>query len=111
MRLIRGATVIAVLALTAACTKSAGEADTPVAGNSAAQQVQATAGADSCTPEKYNGGVPQLDLKSITVGFAQSEKEANPFRITETQSIQDEASKRASSRRLCSSGDTTPMAG
>ena len=39
----------------------------------------------ACTPEKYNGGVPKLDLKTITVGFAQSEKEANPFRITETR--------------------------
>jgi galactofuranose transport system substrate-binding protein len=33
------------------------------------------------------------DLKTAKVGFAQSEKEANPFRITETQSIKDEAAK------------------
>ena len=66
----------------------------PAPARSAAQQVQATSGAAGCTPEKYNGGVPKLDLKTITVGFAQSEKEANPFRITETQSIKDEAAKR-----------------
>ena len=39
------------------------------------------------------GGVPKLDLKTATIGFAQSEKEANPFRIAETQSIKDEAAK------------------
>ena len=77
-----------------ACTKSADDGDTPGGQADAAQQVQATSGAGGCTPEKYNGGVPKLDLKNITVGFAQSEKEANPFRITETQSIKDEAAKR-----------------
>ena len=52
----------------------------------------------ACTNDKYNGaGVPKLDLKTATVGFAQSEKEANPFRIAETQSIKDEAAKLASS--------------
>src|SRR3954470_6837454 len=85
---------LAVLLIAGGCTKTAGGNDTPSTGNSAAQQVQATSGATGCTPEKYNGGVPKLDLKNITVGFAQSEKEANPFRITETQSIKDEAAKR-----------------
>ncbi|GAA1967204.1 ABC transporter substrate-binding protein [Catenulispora subtropica] len=32
-----------------------------------------------------------MDLKTAKVGFSQSEKEANPFRITETQSIKDQA--------------------
>jgi ABC-type sugar transport system substrate-binding protein len=88
-------TVLTVLVLGAgACTKSADDADGTGAQGDSAQQVQATSGAGGCTPEKYNGGVPKLDLKNITVGFAQSEKEANPFRITETQSIKDEAAKR-----------------
>jgi galactofuranose transport system substrate-binding protein len=88
------ATALAMLVLAAgACTKSADDGDSP-GGKDAAQQVQATSGGTGCTPEKYNGGVPKLDLKNITVGFAQSEKEANPFRITETQSIKDEAAKR-----------------
>ena len=83
----------ALLAAASGCTKGAN--DTPSTANSAAQQqVQNTAGAGACTYDKYNGGVPKLDLKTITVGFAQSEKEANPFRITETQSIKDEAAKR-----------------
>jgi ABC-type sugar transport system substrate-binding protein len=85
---------LAALMIAGGCTKTAGGSDTPSTGNSAAQQVQATSGATGCTPEKYNGGVPKLDLKTATVGFAQSEKEANPFRITETQSIKDEAAKR-----------------
>jgi ribose transport system substrate-binding protein len=97
-RFSRGATLGTVLALVAlggtACTKTAGDTAAPAATGSAAQQVQATSGATGCTPERYNGGVPKLDLKGITVGFAQSEKEANPFRITETQSIKDEAAKR-----------------
>ncbi|MFJ2055997.1 ABC transporter substrate-binding protein [Streptomyces sp. NPDC087908] len=38
-------------------------------------------------------GAPELDLKNAVVGFSQSEKEANPFRIAETQSIKDEAAK------------------
>ena len=32
-------------------------------------------------------------VTTATIGFAQSEKEANPFRIAETQSIKDEAAK------------------
>lgn len=96
-RFSRGATLGTVLALvamaSAACTKTAADTAAPGATGSAAQQVQATSGT-GCTPERYNGGVPKLDLKNITVGFAQSEKEANPFRITETQSIKDEAAKR-----------------
>lgn len=36
---------------------------------------------------------PNLKLKNAVVGFSQSEKEANPFRIAETQSIKDEAKK------------------
>jgi ribose transport system substrate-binding protein len=92
----RGTAATALVTLvfaTGACTKSADDGKS-TAGNDSAQQVQATSGAAGCTPDKYNGGVPKLDLKNITVGFAQSEKEANPFRITETQSIKDEAAKR-----------------
>ena len=89
-----GAAMAAALLFTvSACAKSA---DDPKPGGGAAeQQVESTAGGgDACTAAKYNGGVPKLDLKNITVGFAQSEKEANPFRITETESIKAEAAKR-----------------
>ncbi len=89
------AVILAVVGLTlmlGACTRSSGGSGGD-GGQSAAQQVQEQTGS-GCTYDKYNGGVPKLDLKSATVGFAQSEKEANPFRIAETQSIKDEAAKR-----------------
>ncbi|HEX8627350.1 MAG TPA: ABC transporter substrate-binding protein [Catenuloplanes sp.] len=91
----RSATALAALSLVlplSACAKGA-QAPAPNAGASAGQQVQTTAGA-GCTAERYNSGVPKLDLRTVTVGFAQSEKEANPFRITETESIRSEAAKR-----------------
>ena len=87
-----------LLALTVgACAKAAEAPPAAPAGSDSGQQVQATTGAAAgagCTAETYNGGVPKLDLKTITVGFAQSEKEANPFRITETESIKEEAARR-----------------
>ncbi|MEW9531961.1 ABC transporter substrate-binding protein [Microbispora sp. NPDC049125] len=88
------ATVAGLLLLTlGGCAKSVG--DGAAAPASAGQQVQATTGGESlCTPKAYGGGVPTVDLKGVTVGFAQSEKEANPFRITETRSVKDEAAKR-----------------
>ncbi|MFG3250825.1 ABC transporter substrate-binding protein [Streptomyces sp. NPDC048187] len=49
-------------------------------------------GSKTCTIDAY--GAKKIDLKNATVGFSQSEKEANPFRIAETQSIKDEAKKR-----------------
>ncbi|GAA0266358.1 ABC transporter substrate-binding protein [Cryptosporangium japonicum] len=87
-------TAVAVLLVSlGACTKTT--PGTASAGEDADQQVRSTAGSgDGCTADKYNGGVPKRDLKTITVGFAQSEKEANPFRITETESIKAEAAKR-----------------
>ncbi|MDX6254896.1 MAG: galactofuranose transport system substrate-binding protein [Frankiales bacterium] len=39
-------------------------------------------------------GIPKIDLKTDTIGWAQSEKEANPFRIQSTKSQIDEAKKR-----------------
>ncbi len=49
-------------------------------------------GSKTCAIDAYGG--KKIDLKGATVGFSQSEKEANPFRIAETQSIKDEAAKR-----------------
>lgn len=80
------------LALTA-CAKE--EDGNSAGGDDAAGQQQvvtptASAGA-TCTLQSY--GAQKLDLKNAIVGFSQSEKEANPFRIAETQSIKDEAAK------------------
>ena len=46
----------------------------------------------TCSLEEYKGD--KIDLANAVVGFSQSEKEDNPFRIAETQSIKDEAAKR-----------------
>jgi ribose transport system substrate-binding protein len=43
---------------------------------------------------RERGGVEHVDLQNALVGFAQSEREANPFRITETESIKEEAARR-----------------
>lgn len=45
----------------------------------------------TCDISTYGG--EKIDLKDAVVGFSQSEKEDNPFRIAETQSIKDEAAK------------------
>jgi ABC-type sugar transport system substrate-binding protein len=66
--------------------------ESPAAESGSEQVVQEVMEGDLCTPAAYGGsGVEVIDLASATVGFAQSEKEANPFRIAETQSIKDEA--------------------
>src|SRR3954451_3266463 len=84
--------LMASITVAAACAATPG-ASAP-AGSGGAQVVQTAAAGEACTFDKYNSaGVPKLDLKTATIGFAQSEKEANPFRIAETQSIKDEAAK------------------
>ncbi|MFD8689977.1 ABC transporter substrate-binding protein [Streptomyces sp. NPDC059651] len=59
-------------------------------GAQAAKSPESSSGS-GCSLQTY--GAPKLDLKNAVVGFSQSEKEANPFRIAETQSIKDEAKK------------------
>jgi galactofuranose transport system substrate-binding protein len=89
------AAAAALLLLTAAACARPAEAPAAAAGSDAGQQVETrTDTGGLCTAENYNGGVPALDLATATVGFAQSEKEANPFRITETESIKEEAARR-----------------
>lgn len=68
--------------------------ESPAADSGSEQVVERVAEGELCTPAAYAGtGVEIIDLASATIGFAQSEKEANPFRIAETQSIKDEAEK------------------
>src|SRR3977135_1742844 len=83
------AALVVPLMLAAGCTK--GE-DTANPGSSAGNQVVASGQAGpTCTLQQY--GASKLDLKDAVVGFSQSEKEANPFRIADPQSIKDEAAK------------------
>ncbi|MFJ9910647.1 ABC transporter substrate-binding protein [Actinacidiphila glaucinigra] len=99
----RSTRFLAVVCLTAAaaltatsCAKEEGSGSASPSSSGGAQVVQSpTAGTDAagggCTLQTY--GASKIDLKDAVVGFSQSEKEANPFRIAETQSIKDEAAK------------------
>jgi galactofuranose transport system substrate-binding protein len=83
-------------ATTEAPGTTSGATETTAAGgigtDEAAQQVARTEG-DTCVYGDYNGGVEHVDLLDGLVGFAQSEREANPFRIAETESIVAEAER------------------
>lgn len=93
--------VACVLAATATlavsgCSKSEGSDNNASSDSSQAAQAAKTppesSSGSGCSLQSY-GAPPKLDLKNAVVGFSQSEKEANPFRIAETQSIKDEAKK------------------
>ncbi|XVU25918.1 ABC transporter substrate-binding protein [Actinoplanes sp. CA-054009] len=81
----------AALLLISACAKSENDDPAPAAAGGAQVAQSAAAGGATCTIDQYGGS--KVDLTSAKVGFSQSEKEANPFRIAETQSIKDEAKK------------------
>jgi ABC-type sugar transport system substrate-binding protein len=84
----------AALLLISACAKSedSGTGSAAAPASAGAQVAQsADPNAKTCTLEQFGG--QKVDLKTAKVGFSQSEKEANPFRIAETQSIKDEAAK------------------
>ena len=87
------ATLGAALLLVSACAKSensnTGSGGAPA--SAGAQVVESGAAGPTCTLQQYGGS--KIDLKTAKVGFSQSEKEANPFRIAETKSIKDEAAK------------------
>ncbi|MEU5260511.1 ABC transporter substrate-binding protein [Amycolatopsis sp. NPDC021455] len=81
----------AALTLTSCTSREETSAAPSSGGGPAASAQSAAPAADGCTLAKT--GYPKLDVKTAVVGFSQSEKEANPFRIAETQSIRDEAAK------------------
>src|SRR4051812_10343498 len=89
-RTLLAAGLVTSLALATGCTKSEDDSGrkTSASKQDDAGQVVASPAAGSgptCTIDAYGG--KKLDLKGATVGFSQSEKEANPFRIAETASI------------------------
>ena len=91
---VRAAALVAALTVAAAgCAKSENDKQAGAQDTQGQQQVVQTpsGNAPSCTISKF--GATKFDLKSGTVGFSQSEKEANPFRIAETASIKAEAKK------------------
>ncbi|WP_326813792.1 ABC transporter substrate-binding protein [Streptomyces sp. NBC_01763] len=94
-RTLAAACLLAATATLAASGCSKSETSNNAGGDSsqeaqAAKTPEAALGS-GCSLQTY--GAPKLDLKNAVVGFSQSEKEANPFRIAETQSIKDEAAK------------------
>lgn len=94
-RTLAAACLLAATATLAASGCSKSETSNNAGGDSS-QEAQAAkapeaASGSGCSLQTY--GAPKLDLKNAVVGFSQSEKEANPFRIAETQSIKDEAAK------------------
>jgi galactofuranose transport system substrate-binding protein len=93
-RRTRTAAALAALAVAVAgCAKSEDKQQPSAQDTHAQQQVaQTPAGSTpSCTIDAFGG--KKFDLKTGVVGFSQSEKEANPFRIAETQSIKAEAKR------------------
>lgn len=83
----------ALVVTTAGCAKGESATDEPSSTGTEGKQVAQSTGAKgpTCTLDQYGGA--KIDLKKDLVGFSQSEKEANPFRIAETKSIKDEAKK------------------
>ncbi|MFI5591884.1 ABC transporter substrate-binding protein [Amycolatopsis sp. NPDC051758] len=90
-RLVLVTAAAAALTLTSCTSREETPAAPSSGGGPAASAQSAAPSADGCTLEKT--GYAKVDLKTAVVGFSQSEKEANPFRIAETQSIRDEAAK------------------
>ncbi|AHI01108.1 ABC transporter substrate-binding protein [Kutzneria albida] len=88
LRLSATLTTLAALTLTGCANPEGGGSSGTGSGG---QQTASAASGPTCTIEQY--GATKVDFKNAVVGFSQSEAEANPFRITETQSITDEAQK------------------
>ncbi|KJK46878.1 LacI family transcriptional regulator [Lentzea aerocolonigenes] len=84
--------LIAVAALLVTGCTSRESQQTTTSGGPAASAAQQQSAGPGCPRSRT--GYPQVDVKGATVGFSQSEKEANPFRTAETQSIKDEAAKK-----------------
>ncbi|MFE6130561.1 ABC transporter substrate-binding protein [Streptomyces sp. NPDC056437] len=90
--------LVATLALSTGCAKSEDDpADSKGSASGATQdsgqKVAENGTGEKCGIDAYGG--KKIDLKGATVGFSQSEKEANPFRIAETASIKAEAGQRS----------------
>jgi ABC-type sugar transport system substrate-binding protein len=86
-------TAAAIAALTlglSGCTNTGASSESSAPAADTQQTAKASDG-PTCSLADYKGEA--IDLKDAVVGFSQSEKEDNPFRIAETQSIKDEAAK------------------
>ncbi|GGX87053.1 ABC transporter substrate-binding protein [Streptomyces minutiscleroticus] len=89
--------LVTSLALVSGCAKSEDDTGKDKSGTQRGDSGQVVASpsagsGETCDIAAFGG--ERTDLKNATVGFSQSEKEANPFRIAETESIKAEADKR-----------------
>ncbi|GGP77502.1 ABC transporter substrate-binding protein [Saccharothrix coeruleofusca] len=84
------ATAVLAVALTS-CTSRETQSTGQSSGGPAASAAAVQSSGPGCTLAQT--GYPKVDVKDAIIGFSQSEKEANPFRTAETQSIRDEAAK------------------
>ena len=91
------AAVVMGLVLIVACSPPGAKTEGQGGGSGGkkAQQDIAQSSGDVCKVSP-----PDLNLKGAVVGFSQAEKEVNPFRIAETQSIRSEAKKRGVKKLL-----------
>lgn len=91
---VRAAALVAFVTLVAAgCARSEDDGQAGSQNAQAQRQVAQTPAGKVATCTIGAFGAKKFDLKSGVVGFSQSEKEANPFRIAETQSIKAEAKR------------------
>lgn len=88
--LVGGIAFVAALGLALSGCTNTGTTTSGSSAPGAKQTVEASTG-PTCSLSQYKG--KPIDLTKAIVGFSQSEKEDNPFRIAETQSITDEAAK------------------
>lgn len=98
------AVIAAMLVATAGCGQEEDQAEETGGGGTAAQQQVKARGGGDCTLEKY--GANKVSLQDAVVGFSQSEKEANPFRIAETESIKAEAGEQGVKRLLTTNANS-----
>ncbi|MEA9984650.1 MULTISPECIES: ABC transporter substrate-binding protein [Subtercola] len=85
------ACVAAVGLVLTGCTNTGTTSSASTGSATDAAQTAAAVSGPTCSLADYKGD--KIDLTQAIVGFSQSEKEDNPFRIAETQSITDEAAK------------------
>lgn len=82
---------------TAPSSAAAPTSSAPASTAASTRSAAATPDGGNCSYRVYGGavytGVEKIDLKSAKLGFAQSEKDDNPFHATETQSMRDEAKR------------------
>ena len=84
-------TAAALSLMLAGCAKSASDASSTPSDTGPAAVAAATTAATGAGCTLAQTGYPKVDLKTAIVGFSQSEKENNPFRIAETASIKAQA--------------------